>query len=326
MKNEYQYDVALSYAGEDREYVERVAVRLTKLGIKVFYDGFLKETLLGKDLYQHLGNIYQNETRYAVIFISRNYTRKLWTQHELKFAQARAFKEPEEYILPARLDDSELPGLPPTTAYIDLGNVSPEEFAELLARKIAKDVEELKPAIEKKISETEPPDKEIEAISLPLILYSTKALLTFLINEKFYEQKHFIWAAPYFNIENTGNPRSSSPAHIYKELKLDTDTSDLHSAKIKSTKIGLLTAATSKKETGIINDDEFEEIVYIVDNSLPDAFRPIVYVIPTKGIENIIKEAPLAERANPLSKEYIIESLHRKYFDVLNIDYENIKI
>jgi hypothetical protein len=48
----------------------------------------------------------------------------------------------------------------------------------------------------------------------------------------------------------------------------------------------------------------------------------VVYVIPTKGIENLIKEAPLDLRANPFSKEYIVESLHRSMFDIINIDQE----
>ena len=42
------YDVALSFAGEDRPYVQQVAQRLVESGIKVFYDDFEKVDLWGK--------------------------------------------------------------------------------------------------------------------------------------------------------------------------------------------------------------------------------------------------------------------------------------
>jgi hypothetical protein len=36
----FDYDVALSFAGEDREYVNQVAGVLNELGIRVFYDKY----------------------------------------------------------------------------------------------------------------------------------------------------------------------------------------------------------------------------------------------------------------------------------------------
>jgi hypothetical protein len=123
------YDVALSFAGENRNYVDKVATELRKNGIKVFYDTFEELTLWRKDLYQYLSQVYKDRARYTVIFISKSYADKRWTNHELKNAQARAFKESSEYIRPARFDDTELPGLPETIAYISLKTRSPEDFA-----------------------------------------------------------------------------------------------------------------------------------------------------------------------------------------------------
>lgn len=67
----YYYDVVLSFAGEDREYVEECADILTVLGIKVFYDSYDQDVLLGKDLYTFLADIYSNKARYA-IFLYRS--------------------------------------------------------------------------------------------------------------------------------------------------------------------------------------------------------------------------------------------------------------
>lgn len=133
---DFDYDVCLSFAGEDRSYVRQTASKLANLGIRVFFDEYEEIELWGKDLYVHLDEIYRNSARYCVLFISKNYARKLWTNHERQSAQARALSENEEYILPARFDDTDIPGLRDTIGYVDLRNKSPEEFANLIAKKI----------------------------------------------------------------------------------------------------------------------------------------------------------------------------------------------
>jgi uncharacterized protein (UPF0335 family) len=131
-----EYDVVLSFAGEDRKYVERTASFLRKSGVKVFYDVYEDVNLWGKDLYQHLDDVYQNKGKYAIIFISEAYSKKLWTNHELKSAQVRAFTESEEYILPARFDDTEIPGIRKTNAYVNLKELTPIQFAKKIIKKL----------------------------------------------------------------------------------------------------------------------------------------------------------------------------------------------
>ncbi|MFD2563814.1 TIR domain-containing protein [Aquimarina rubra] len=140
MKNRsYEYDVALSFAGENRAYVEKVANSLKLKGIKVFYDLFEEANLWGKNLYEYLSEIYQNKARYTVLFVSSFYNKKLWTNHERVSMQARAFQESREYILPARFDNTEIPGILKTIGYINLENKTPEELAILIENKLKKD-------------------------------------------------------------------------------------------------------------------------------------------------------------------------------------------
>lgn len=134
--NEPQYDVALSYAAEDRPYVQKVALRLRDGGVKVFYDEYEQVALWGKDLYSHLDDIYRTKSRFCVLFISEHYAKKVWTNHERRSAQARAIRENEEYILPARFDSTSLDGLPDTIAYLDISRVKPKEFAKLVKEKV----------------------------------------------------------------------------------------------------------------------------------------------------------------------------------------------
>ncbi len=131
-----EFDVALSFAGDDRPYVEEVADCLRAMGINVFYDRYEKVTLWGKDLYAHLQEVYSKCSRYVVMFISKDYKRRLWTNHERKSAQARAFRENREFILPARFDRTEIPGILPTTGYINLRTTKASELAELVRQKL----------------------------------------------------------------------------------------------------------------------------------------------------------------------------------------------
>lgn len=135
-KIEYEYDIALSFAGEDREYVDIIANELKSRGMKVFYDKFEVSNLWGKDLYQYLSHIYKDNAKFCVIFVSQNYKNKAWTMHELKNAQNRAFHENKEYILPIYLEDVELDGLNDTIGYIKASEFSESEIADLIIEKV----------------------------------------------------------------------------------------------------------------------------------------------------------------------------------------------
>lgn len=132
----YDYEVALSFAGEDRDYVEQIAKILKKNNIRVFYDFYEKSNLWGKDLYEHLDNVYRFKSKFCILFLSANYKQKVWTDHERKSAQARAFKENDEYILPVKLDDTEIKGIRPTLGYLDGRKESPKSIVNLVKEKL----------------------------------------------------------------------------------------------------------------------------------------------------------------------------------------------
>ena len=132
-----QYDVALSYASEDIVLPERLATMLRGKGVSVFFDKKFEAELWGKDLYQHLINVFKDSARYCIIFTSRNYANKIWTNHELKAAQARALEETDqEYILPIKLDDTRIPGLLPTVKYVDARRTSVEQITDMIIQKL----------------------------------------------------------------------------------------------------------------------------------------------------------------------------------------------
>jgi hypothetical protein len=132
----FDYDIALSFAGEDRIYADDLANRLKAKGLKVFYDIFEQENLWGKNLYDHLSEVYSKKARYCLMFLSAHYAKKAWTNLERKSAQERAFRENSEYILPVRLDDTQIPGIYETIGYIDLRTTSILNLSDMVLRKL----------------------------------------------------------------------------------------------------------------------------------------------------------------------------------------------
>ena len=132
-----KYDVVLSFAGEDRQHAKALRYLLEADGYEVFYDEDELADLWGKNLYDYLSSVYKDRARYCVMFLSKHYEQKLWTNHERQMAQARAFKENREYILPVRIDDTEIPGIPPTIGYLDLRSITIEEVYEALDKKLS---------------------------------------------------------------------------------------------------------------------------------------------------------------------------------------------
>ena len=132
------YDIALSFAGEDRVYVEEVAHILDISGVAVFYDRFEEADLWGKNLYEHLQEIYCDKATYTIIFCSKHYESKVWTNHERRSAQERALKSNKEYILPVRFDDTSIPGVNDNVAYLDLSEIDPYSLCEHICKKLNK--------------------------------------------------------------------------------------------------------------------------------------------------------------------------------------------
>ena len=133
---EERFDVALSFAGEDRARAEELRDKLVAKGITVFYDMDYEHELWGEDLYSALARIYEHQARYCIIFVSRYYKLKEWTNLELRHALARLLEQRSAYVLPIMIDDTQLDGIPPTMGRQDLRQKSIDQIARLVIRKL----------------------------------------------------------------------------------------------------------------------------------------------------------------------------------------------
>ena len=131
-----QYEVALSFAGEQREYVGEVARLLQNRGVSVFYDEFAADRLWGRNLAEEFQDVFENMADYVVMFISEAYVEKAWPRHEIRSILSRAVHNKGEYILPVRFDDTPVPGLPTAIKYEQACDHTPAELAIMIAKKL----------------------------------------------------------------------------------------------------------------------------------------------------------------------------------------------
>lgn len=133
----YEFDVAISFAGTERTYAERLATQVKNEGFSVFYDEFYPEMLWGKNLVELFDEIYRKRSARCVMFVSEEYEKRMWTIQERRSAQARALEERgQEYILPIKVGNVELPGMPPTMGYLEREKYGIEQIADLLIAKL----------------------------------------------------------------------------------------------------------------------------------------------------------------------------------------------
>lgn len=138
MTNEaYEYEVALSFAGKQRDYVRNVAEVLKTNGVNFYFDEYDEIEMWGKFMPDHFQKVMGDKSKYAVVFISKEYKENFYTNLErMTMLTSDLFKE--ERLLPARFDDTKLPGLPEGIKYISLSKLTPNQFAEKILQKIGR--------------------------------------------------------------------------------------------------------------------------------------------------------------------------------------------
>jgi TIR domain len=137
----YKYLVAFSLAGEQREFVRAIAVAVRReLGDgKVFLDEWFEYLIAGQDGDIKLQEIYGRECALAVVCVSERYGNKPWTQAEheairARYMKARASGDPRQAlgVLPIRVGDGDVPGIPFNAIVPDVRTRSADDTAKLI--------------------------------------------------------------------------------------------------------------------------------------------------------------------------------------------------
>ena len=142
---QYTYDVAISFAGEQRKEAEAIANCLRQNKLNVFFDDYEVFDFWGKNLPDHFTDVYQNKAEYCIILCSKDYVRKAFPTHERQVAQARALQDKgKDYILPVQFDDTPLPGMS-TVGYLDYKTYGPEGICRVFLKKTGRVVADATP-------------------------------------------------------------------------------------------------------------------------------------------------------------------------------------
>ena len=131
-RSELRWDVAISFAGDDREIARKVFKRLRAHGLTVYFDEKARAETVGQDLFERLQKIYLRQARCCVAIISKHYLTGRWPRFELTAALERLLED-AGYLLPIRLDDTSVPGLPDSIGYASLADL--DDVVELAGRR-----------------------------------------------------------------------------------------------------------------------------------------------------------------------------------------------
>jgi len=99
-----KWDLFISHASQDKaEFVQPLAYRLRKIGIKIWYDEF--NIKAGDSLKESIENGIQH-SKYGIVILSENFFKKEWTKLELNALFSKETIYSEKTIIPIWLDIS----------------------------------------------------------------------------------------------------------------------------------------------------------------------------------------------------------------------------
>jgi len=135
-----RFKIALSFPGEKRKYVSKIAKGLAdRLGQdSVFYDKYFEAELAKPNLDITLQKIYHEDSELIVVFICKEYEKKDWCGLEWRAIRDIIKLRQDENIMPMRFDDTEIPGFFSIDGYIDLRKRSANTIVDLICQRLEK--------------------------------------------------------------------------------------------------------------------------------------------------------------------------------------------
>jgi hypothetical protein len=106
---DYEWDFALSFAGENRELARRIASNLEILDARVFFDEYFENNYLGKTWSDQFKRIFGESSRLVVCLLDSHHKRKIWPTFERECFLPRVA---EGDVIPILLDDTPFVGIP----------------------------------------------------------------------------------------------------------------------------------------------------------------------------------------------------------------------
>lgn len=136
--NEFRYDVAVSYASEERPYVERVVRYLQMDGLKVFFAPDVQESLIGENMLEVFYPVYKRESMFVAAFVSEAYLKKDYTRQEADIALFRSKEEKRNCLIPIYFGKARLEALNRDINYLSADKQTENAVAYYIKEKVKK--------------------------------------------------------------------------------------------------------------------------------------------------------------------------------------------
>lgn len=134
-----RFRIAFSFAGEKRDFVEKVADLLAERfnQEQILYDKYHEAEFAIYDLGIRLPKLYGEQSDLIVPVLCREYDHKRWTGWEWVHIYGLLTKADGHRVMPSRFEHAQADGLSPTAGFIELDDKSPEQFATLILERLA---------------------------------------------------------------------------------------------------------------------------------------------------------------------------------------------
>lgn len=135
---EIRFKVALSFPGEQRDYIAAVAGEIkNRLGAgSVFYDRDFTAQLARPNLDTLLQKIYLNNSDLVVVFVSADYERKQWCGIEWRAIRNIIKNKSDHALMFMKFDETVISGSFSIDGYVDLRGYTPIEAARLIVERV----------------------------------------------------------------------------------------------------------------------------------------------------------------------------------------------
>ena len=107
--DEKEFEVAISFAGENRVLAKYIAEQFEAIDVTVFYDELYESNYLGKAWSKEFERIFLTDSRYVVCLLDNHHREKIWPTFERDCFKKRV---PNGEVIPVYLDDTIFVGIP----------------------------------------------------------------------------------------------------------------------------------------------------------------------------------------------------------------------
>jgi hypothetical protein len=134
-----RFRIAFSFAGEKRDFVEKVAdILAQRFGREaILYDKYHEAEFARHDLGIYLPKLYGKQSDLIVPVLCPKYDTKRWTGWEWLHIYGLLTKEDGHRVMSSRFEYAEADGLSPAAGFIELDHKTPEQFASLILERLA---------------------------------------------------------------------------------------------------------------------------------------------------------------------------------------------